>query len=220
MPAFCRRLPSPRYIWTFPLCTPFPILYQSQASLLGHPLAEVRLDAVGHEVGDGARRVKFTGAACRLEFLEDRLVDVAEGVHVVVALEVDGIDDVDDLAQQHAVLHVLVRLLEHRLDDALLLGHVGGNWEILECAEELRDEVQELFARAGRAAAVVMGPVPPAVGLGDDGLVVIFIHFPVLFLDVIDLEEERPDNLLDALGVAVDAGVVAHDVLKPCDESA
>ena len=34
MPAFCRRLPSPRYIWTFPLCTPFPILYQSQASLL------------------------------------------------------------------------------------------------------------------------------------------------------------------------------------------
>ncbi len=33
-PAFCRRLPSPRYIWTFPLCTPFPILYQSQASLL------------------------------------------------------------------------------------------------------------------------------------------------------------------------------------------
>ena len=173
----------------------------------------MRLDAVGHEVGDGARRVKFTGAACRLEFLEDRLVDVAEGVHVVVALEVDGIDDVDDLAQQHAVLHVLVRLLEHRLDDALLLGHVGGNWEILECAEELRDEVQELFARAGRAAAVVMGPVPPAVGLGDDGLVVIF-------LGVIDLEEERPDNLLDALGVAVDAGVVAHDVLKPFDESA
>ncbi len=37
MPAFCRRLPSPRYIWTFPLCTPFPILYQSQASLLVHP---------------------------------------------------------------------------------------------------------------------------------------------------------------------------------------
>ena len=175
---------------------------------------------VGHEVGDGARRVEFTGAACRLEFLEDRLVDVAEGVHIVVALEVDGVDDVDDLAQQHAVLHVLVRLLEHRLDNALLLGHVRGNREILECAEELRDEVQELFARAGRAAAVVMGPVPPAVGLGDDGLVVIFIHFPVLFLGVIDLEEERPDNLLDALGVAVDAGVVAHDVLKPFDESA
>lgn len=34
MPAFCRRLPSPRYIWTFPLCTPFSILYQFQASLL------------------------------------------------------------------------------------------------------------------------------------------------------------------------------------------
>ena len=190
------------------------------AGEIGHLLAEMRLDAVGHEVGDGARRVEFTGAACRLEFLEDRLVDVAEGVHIVVALEVDGVDDVDDLAQQHAVLHVLVRLLEHRLDNALLLGHVRGNREILECAEELRDEVQELFARAGRAAAVVVGPVPPAVGLGDDGLVVIFIHFPVLFLGVIDLEEERPDNLLDALGVAVDARVVAHDVLKPFDESA
>ena len=32
--AFCRNTLKPRYIWTFSLCTPFPILYQSQASLL------------------------------------------------------------------------------------------------------------------------------------------------------------------------------------------
>lgn len=47
MPAFCRRLPSPRYIWTFPLCTPFSILYQFQASLLqkgGVHILELFLD--------------------------------------------------------------------------------------------------------------------------------------------------------------------------------
>lgn len=190
------------------------------AGEVGHALAEVRLDAVGHEVGDGARRVEFTGAAGRLQLFEDGLVDIAEGVHVVVALEIDIVDDVDDLTQQDTVLHVLVRLLKHRLDDALLLGHVGCDGEVLEHGEEVVDEFEKLFTRIGRARAVVVGPVLPAVGLGDDGVVVVFIHLPVLFFGIVDLEEECPDDLLDALGVAVDAGVVAHDVLEPFDESA
>ena len=183
------------------------------AGEVGHLLAEVRLDALRHEVGDGARRVKFARAACGLELLEDGLVDVAEGVHVLVALEVDIIDDVDDLPQQHAVLHVLVRLFEHRPDDAFSSGHVRCDGEGTECGEELVYEIEELRAREGRAFAVVVRPAPPAVLFGEDGAVVVFFHFPVVFLRVVDFEEECPDDLLDALGVAVDAGVVAHDVL-------
>ena len=39
------------------------------------------------------------------------------------------------------------------------------------------------------------------------------MHFKLLVLVVNDLEEEHPAELGDALGVAIDAGVLAHDVL-------
>ena len=51
-------------------------------------------------------------------------------------------------------------------------------------------------------------------------MILVFVHFPVLFLGIINLEEERPDDLLDTLGVAVDAGVATHDVLEFFYESA
>ena len=40
--------------------------------------AGLRVDAVHHEGGDGARRVVFAGVAGRLQVVEDLLVDVAE----------------------------------------------------------------------------------------------------------------------------------------------
>lgn len=42
-PAICRRLPRPRYIWAFQLCTPFNILYQSQSSLLDDDNRPIKL---------------------------------------------------------------------------------------------------------------------------------------------------------------------------------
>jgi hypothetical protein len=44
-------------------------------------------------------------------------------------------------------------------------------------------------------------------------LVVVAGEFQLFFLVVEDLQEQQPGDLLDALRVAVDAGVLAHDVL-------
>ena len=41
-------------------------------------LAGARIDAVGHEGGDGAGRVVFARIACRLQVVQNLLVDVAE----------------------------------------------------------------------------------------------------------------------------------------------
>ena len=45
-------------------------------------------------------------------------------------------------------------------------------------------------------------------------------EFKFLILIVDDLEEEHPTQLADALGVAVDANILAHNVLDGLDEGA
>ena len=62
--------------------------------------AGLRVDAVDHEGGDGARRVVFAGIARRLQVVEDLLVDVAEVLALGQIVEIDLVDLVDDLPQQ------------------------------------------------------------------------------------------------------------------------
>ena len=63
----------------------------------------------------------------------------------------------------------------------------------------------------------VGGPGAPLELLGDRRAVVVLHQFKLLILIVDDLEEEHPAQLGDALGVAIDAGVLAHDVLNGFD---
>ena len=64
-----------------------------------------------------------------------------------------------------------------------------------------------------------MGPILPAVFLWYDGDIIFIVEFPFFFLSAVDLEEEHPDNLLYALGIAVDTRILPHDVLQPLDEA-
>jgi hypothetical protein len=81
-------------------------------------LARARVDAVGHEGGDGARGVVLTGVAGTLEVVEDLLVEVAEVLALDEVVEVDLADAIDDLAHQLTGLHVVVGVLEDIADDA------------------------------------------------------------------------------------------------------
>ena len=75
--------------------------------------AGMRIDAIHHEGGDGARRVILARIAGRLQIVEDLLVDVAEMLALGQIVEIDLVDLVDDLPHQLAGLHVVVGVLEH-----------------------------------------------------------------------------------------------------------
>ena len=174
-------------------------------------LAQSGVDRVDHEAGDRARRVVLAGVAGVLQVAQDLLVEVAEQVAVVRLVEIDAGDDpVDDLAHQVAGLHVVVGVLEDAADDEAALV-VAPGLQFLEPGEEfVVDEVQQFVAghafRVGR-------PVAPAQRLGDRRLVIVVEQLVLGFLVVVDLEEEHPDELADALRVAIDADILAHDVL-------
>ncbi len=88
-------------------------------------LAGLRVDAVDHEGGDGARRVVLAGIAGRLQVVEDLLVDVAEVLALGEVVEVDLVDLVDHLPHQLAGLHVVVGVLEHVADHAAAVAGLG-----------------------------------------------------------------------------------------------
>ena len=52
---------------------------------------------------------------------------------------------------------------------------------------------------------------------GNGRAVAVLHQLQLLVLVVDDLEEEHPAELRDALGIAIDAGVLAHDVLNGFD---
>ena len=174
------------------------------------------VDRIDHELGDRARRVVLAGVAGVLQVAQDLLVEVAEQVAVLHLVEVDAGDDlVDHLAHQVAGLHVVVGVLEDAADDEAALVVVR-RLEVLEGGEELDvDEVEQLVA--GHALGVGR-PVAPAQRLGDGRAVGVVEQLVLGFLVVVDLEEEHPDQLADALRVAIDADILAHDVLDGFDE--
>ena len=138
----------------------------------------------------------------------------------LVVGKVEVVDHVHDLAEEDAVLHVVVGVGEGRLHDCLLDRRRRGDRQLLERREErVVHEVEEPVAGHGGAGAVVNRPVRPTAVVGNDRDIAVVVPLPVLLLRVIDLQKEHPRDLLDALGITVDARVVAHDVAKPFYES-
>ena len=202
------------------------------AGKVRHAFPDLGPDHLGHKVRHGPGRIELTGGAGALQLLQNGLVDLSEGVALLVVPQIQIVDHVQHLAQQDAVLHVVVCVLEGGADDGLFDGRLRGDGHTgdyipggvlrvvaLEHGEQhVIDELQQRIAGHGGAAAVVHCPVAPAAGLGDDGGVVVLLQFPVLLLGVVDLQKQHPGNLLDPLGVAVDARVVAHDVPQAFDK--
>ncbi len=81
-------------------------------------LAGVRIDAIRHERGNGARRVVFARVAGALQVVQDLFVDIAEVLALGEVVEVDGVDLVDHLAHELAGLHVVVGVPEYFAHDA------------------------------------------------------------------------------------------------------
>ena len=178
-------------------------------------LAELGLDHLHHEVRDRTGRVEFTGVTCALQAAEDRFVNLTEGVAVLVLLKIDLVNDIDNLAEQDTVLHVVVVVLEGRTDNDLAHGGVLIDFDGFECREQLSiHEVQKRIASERLAILMVDGPIPPTQFLRDDGGVILIVKLPDLLLGVIHLQKENPNHLLDTLGITVDARIIPHNVLQ------
>ncbi len=183
-----------------------------------HGFAQAGVGDVHHELGDGAGGVELARVAGALQVAQDFFVEVVELVALGLAVEVDGAQLVDHLAQQVAAFHVVVGILEHAAHHigAGRAGRVGA--QAFEGGKELViDKVQQFIA--GHALGI-RGPMPPAHGFGDGAFVVVPGEFEFFFQCIEHLEEQEPGELADALGIAIDAGVLAHDVLDGFDNGA
>jgi len=184
-----------------------------------HAIAQPWGGHLGHELGDGARRVIFALIPGIPQFDEDGFVDRAEDVAVVAVVEVEAIELVDDLAHSVAGLHVIIQAFKNFTDYSRPLRGVEG-FDVLEFDEEtigrVVDEEEEFIPCD---ALGIGGPIPPLEFFWDDGLVAFADEFEFLVFVIDDLQEHHPAELLQPLGVAGNTLVfVPHDVADVFDD--
>ena len=119
------------------------------AGRVQHDLADLRVHHIGHELGDGARRVVFAGIARALQVAQDLLIDVVEEMALLHVVEVDAVDAVDDLAHQRAGLHVVVRVGEDLMHDHATRVAAGADGQFLSVGKSL------LFTKSSSSSPVM-----------------------------------------------------------------
>ena len=101
------------------------------------------------------------------------------------------------------------------MDDAAAVGVGTVDGQILEAGEQVAvDEVQQ---RIAGDAFRVGGPRSPLQAYRDGRAVVVLHDLQLLILIVDDLQEEHPAKLGKTLRIAIDAHILAHDVLNGFD---
>ena len=86
----------------------------------------LRIDDFNHEANDGTRRIELAGVAGGVAHLfEHRFVEMAEGVDLVAAGEMDVTNFIDHVAEQVAVDHAVDRAFEDRGDHIAPVAAVG-----------------------------------------------------------------------------------------------
>jgi hypothetical protein len=124
--------------------------------------------------------------------------------------KIDGIHLVHNLPEIDSVFHVLVGILEDGFHNGLPHGGFLGHVKILQGGEQgVVHKIQQFIP--GHAFFVfLVGPAPPATIFRDDGMEIILIEFPVIFLGVVNLQEKDPHQLFNPLGIPVDSLVHPH----------
>ena len=190
-----------------------------------HGFAQARVEQLHHQPHQGARGVELAGVAGRVAHLAQQVfVQRTQRVQFVAGGEVDGVHLVDHVAQQVAALHAVVHAAEDGGDDVAALVAVARG-ELAQVGEESRpmrtvaaqrdfvvDEVQQVVAGE---AVLHRRPVAPAVGrldggaeagAGEHGFV-----FALAFQVVQEFQEHHPGQQRQAVEVAVQSLVLAHD---------
>ena len=152
----------------------------------------------------------------------------------LIIVQPEVINYVYQLPQQNTVLHVVVGIGEGGLHNRFFDGGSGihldtGNQNVatviglvlsLQNREQcIVHKIHQGIACHGVAGAVIHSPIAPAAFLRDDGHIVFLRPLPVGFLGIVYFQKQHPCNLLNPLGIAVDARVIAHNVPQPLHKS-
>ncbi len=200
-----------------------------------HAFAQARIDHLHHEAHHGARRVELAGVPGGVaHLLEHRFVEVAQRVYLVGRGEVDGVDLVDDVAQQVAVDHAVDDAAKDGGDDGapvraaarLQRAQVGEEAGTLHAIGPrglvVIDEGDQVAARQDGRVAV--SPVAPAVRRFDGRAKTLPANFSLRLVQLLhivqELEEHYPRQHGQPVQVAIQPLILAHDVAHRFDDAA
>ena len=141
-------------------------------------------------------------------------------------IKFDFVNDINDLAEINAVLHIVVGVLKGRFHDCFLDWSGRCNLDTLidnrvaffyivafqHREQSVVDKVQQLISGHSMTAAVCFRPISPSEVFGNYGFVVVLIQFPIVFFGIVYFQEKHPYHLLNSLSIAVDTCVHTHNI--------
>ncbi len=136
---------------------------------------------------------------------------------LVLRLEVDPVHQVEHIPEQVAAQHAVVGLFEQLGDLQPLIA----SREVAQGRQQVViDKLDQVLASG--ALVGIRGPVTPAVGCRDDWLIGLVRHDGILLAPalqvIVAFQEQHPGELRQAVQVAVQPGVLAHDVPRGFDQ--
>lgn len=200
-----------------------------------HCFAQARIDGLHHEAHDRARRVELARVPGGVAHLfEHRFVEVSQCVYLFGRGEVDGVDLVDDVAQQVAVDHAIDDAAKDGGDDVAPV-NAAATLQGTQVGEESRaflavgprslfvvDEGDQVAAR--QYGCVAVGPVAPAIGRFDGRAKTLAAYFGLRLVQLLhiiqEFEEQYPGQHGQAVQVAIQPLILAHYVAHGFDDAA
>ena len=114
-----------------------------------------------------------------------------------------------------AAFHVVVGVFKHAAHDKAARAAHGVGAQAFEGGEEL--VIHKIKQLVAGDAFGIRRPVAPAHLVRNRAGVGVAREFKLFFEGIKHFEKQQPGELTDALGVAIDAAVLAHDVLNGFD---
>src|SRR5262249_4037605 len=207
----------------------FECLDQKAAGAAGgieYYFAELRVHDFNHEADDRARCVELAGIAGGVaHLLEHGLVEMAEGVNLVAAGEVNVVYLINHVAEEIAVDHAIDGSFKDGGDHIAPVAAVSA-LEAAQIGEKARTFISigpDCFLVIHESDQLVAGdsfgfggPVAPAVGRIQGRAEAAAAHlgflFPNLLHVVKEFEEHNPGEHRQAVQIAVEPFVLPHDI--------
>ena len=129
-----------------------------------------------------------------------------------IICQIQLINYTNNLTEKNTIFHIVIRIRKCCLDNSLFYWSICIDRKIFQRWKQcIIYKIQENVS-CHSFSIFIMSPVPPATFFWNNGLIVFFIPFPILFFCIIYFQKEHPCYLLNTLCITIDTRIITHDI--------
>ena len=146
---------------------------------------------------------------------------------LIIIIKFEFINNIHNLTKKNSVFHIVIGVFKSSFyngffDRRLFAYYNTSNDDIsigisniltFQHREQfIVDKIQKIVTCQSLSCTIINRPVPPTTFLRDDRSILFVIKFPIAFFGIVDFQKKHPSHLFNTLRIAINAGIIAHDI--------